>query len=74
MEYPIVRRPKPFVGPNQIRFFNEGIEVDIKNQPLPRPHSSVTAKVNVDTALQQNDFDSNDDFDLLGKTTLWGAT
>ena len=77
IEYPIVRHPQPFTVQNQIRFFNEGLEVDISNRPLSRQNCTPSSieKINqVDMAfsLQNNDNDSNDDFDLVGKTSLWG--
>jgi hypothetical protein len=66
-----------------IRFFNNGIEVDINNQPLQRPHSlsnSVDMKpldkkqYNAKKeGIAENQWDdlNDDDFDLMGKTSLW---
>jgi hypothetical protein len=42
-----VRNPKPYNRlPYNIRFFNEGIEVDLHNRPLLRPHSSTDSVIN----------------------------
>ena len=74
IEYPIVRHPKPFTVPTQIRFFNEGIEVDINNRPLSRPNSRAVAitKDDITASPHHNDSEWNEDFDLGGKTSLWG--
>lgn len=74
LKCPIVRNPQPFTVLNQIQFFNEGIEVDLNNRPLSRQNLNVDKLCKVDSANspQHNDIDSNDDFDLVGKTSLWG--
>jgi hypothetical protein len=75
IEYPIVRHPKPIAVTNHIRFFNEGIEVDINNRPISQPNSTIATseKLYVADLQQESDCNLNDDFDLVGKTSLWGG-
>lgn len=71
---PLVRYPAVFQSNHQnVRFFNEGVEIDWSNRPLDPNQSSPRhrslAKHREATAA---DFDS-DDLDLTRQTSLWGT-
>jgi hypothetical protein len=62
---PSVSSQKPRAFQQQIRFFNEGVEVDMKNRPLPRPSS-------LDSMESSTERESDDDdVNLTGKTSMW---
>jgi hypothetical protein len=72
--YPSVRRRKPQAFTQQIRFFNEGIEVDFDNRPLPRLNSldSMASSIESLGSSQRKPKESDDDVDLAGNTSMWG--
>jgi hypothetical protein len=80
----IVSQPHPtdsnpsFDPPPFLRFFNEGVEVDLRGRPLARSESRTTdgapaVSRNPSYSKAKEESDSDDDLGLDGKTTLWGT-
>lgn len=84
--YPSVRNPSSCAHPQNLRFFNDGVEVDLENRSLCYARSPGDRKSesgledawrNATSSIQNYsrsaDYASDDDLDLAGKTSLWGG-
>jgi hypothetical protein len=84
-QLPIVKQPTSFSAPvsDGLRFFNNGIEVDLHNNPVERGMAAAAVANNM--ARSSHDAppsrkagysgqDSDDDLDLAGHSSLWGTS
>jgi hypothetical protein len=73
--FPRVCHEKPCTLPHAIRFFNEGIEVDSENRPVPRPNShDLSASFYSLRSHDRSQNDSDDELGLEGKISIWGES